>query len=588
MDAISDPAIHTVVIMSSAQVGKSEIWLNAVGYYIDQDPSPILVVLPTLEMAEAFSKDRVAPMLRDTPALQGKVNDPKTRDSGNTLRHKSFPGGHITLSGANSPASLASRPIRVVVCDEVDRYDDSAGSEGDPVSLAIKRSTNFWNRKLVIVSTPTLKSISRIEKAYAASDQRKCYVPCPHCDEPQVLRWEGVRWDKEVNDKGETIEHLPSTAHYVCSGCGALWDDVARWGALRKCSWSASAPFNGVAGFHLSELYSPWRTLAQIVTDFLEKRHDPSQLQTFVNTSLGETWEEKGETVSGHALVERIEAYDDRSIPRQVSILTAGIDIQDDRLEAQVIGWGASEESWVAWYEVIPGDPAQPQVWKDLDALLLSSFEAEDGRRLKIGAACIDTGGHHGAQVLSFCRGRRLRHVYPTKGIAGPRPIWDMRGTRTKTNEKLWLVGADTAKDAIYGRLKIGKPGPGFVHFPSVEGIDARYFEQLTSERVVTRYREGRPYRVWVLDKGKRNEALDTFVLALAARHSLPRRIERGLEFSASSGVDDPGAPGAVGPGEPAQAGSGLGRRPAPAAQQRRSKPFRFGRPLGQVSDPYL
>jgi phage terminase large subunit GpA-like protein len=288
MDAISDPSVHTVVIMSSAQVGKSEIWLNAVGYYIDQDPSPILVVLPTLEMAEAFSKDRVAPMLRDTPALQGKVNDPKTRDSGNTLRHKSFPGGHLTLSGANSPASLASRPIRVVVCDEVDRYDDSAGSEGDPVSLATKRSNNFWNRKLVIVSTPTLKSISRIEKAYAASDRRKCY-----------------------------------TAHYACSACGPLWDDLARWGALRKCAWSASVPFNGVAGFHLSELYSPWRTLEQIVTDFLQKRHDPSQLQTFINTSLGETWEEKGETVSGHALVERIEAYDDRSIPRQVSVLTA-------------------------------------------------------------------------------------------------------------------------------------------------------------------------------------------------------------------------------------------------------------------------
>lgn len=527
MDAVSDPSVHTIVVMSSAQVGKTEVLLNAIGYYVDQDPSPILVVQPTLEMAEAFSKDRLAPMLRDSPALRGKVKDPRSRDSGNTLRHKTFDGGHITLSGANSPASLASRPIRVVLCDEVDRFDESAGAEGDPVSLASKRSNNYWNRKLILTSTPTLKGSSRIEKAYGQSDQRRCHVPCPHCDEPQVLRWENVRWDKEADDKGETIAHQPNTAVYVCAGCSAPWTDAIRWDALRKCQWRASGPFNGVAGFHLSELYSPWRRLSEIVTDFLNKRHDPSQLQTFVNTSLGETWEEQGETVSGHALIERIENYDDRTLPSGVSVLAAGVDTQDDRLEVQVVGFGANEEAWVAWYEVINGDPSQPQVWKDLDALLLSSFEREDGRRMRIAAACVDTGGHHGANAIAFAKARIRRNIYPARGLAGPKPIWPKNASRAKSGDFVRMLGVDTAKDAIYGRLKISRPGPGYVHFPSLESIDAAYFDQLTAEKVTTRYREGRPYRVWVLPPGRRNEALDTFVYALAARLSLPRRIDR-------------------------------------------------------------
>jgi phage terminase large subunit GpA-like protein len=573
MDAVSDASVHTVVVMSSAQIGKTEILNNIVGFFIDQDPSPILMVQPTLEMAEAYSKDRLAPMLRDSPALQNRVKDPRSRDSGNTLRHKTFDGGHITLSGANSAASLASRPIRVVLCDEVDRYDVSAGTEGDPVSLAAKRSTTFWNRKLILTSTPTLKGMSRIEAAYNESDRRKCFVPCPHCSEPQVLRWEQVRWDKDLDDQGKTIAHHPNTAHYVCAGCGALWTDVARWGALRKCRWEASSAFNGVAGFHLSELYSPWRRLSEIVGDFLDKRHDPSRLQTFVNTSLGETWEESGERVEALSLVQRIEAYNDESLPEAISALTAGVDIQDDRLEVQVVGWGANEETWAAYYEVIHGDPAQPQVWRDLDALLLSSFRSEEGRTLKVRATCIDTGGHHGAQALSFCRSRRVRRVYATKGMPGPKPVWPLRASRTKTNDQVFMIGVDTAKDALYGRLKISKQGPGYIHFPASDGFDQTYFDQLTSEQVVTRFREGRPYRVWTLQKGKRNEALDTFVLAMAARLSLPRRMDRELGYETQAAA----AP----PVEPELAAAA----PPP---QRKPQPFRFSRPLASMSDPYL
>lgn len=583
MDAISDPFVHTVVVMSSAQVGKTEVLLNAIGFYIQHDPSPIMLFQPTLEIAEAFSKDRLATMLRDTPSLKDRVADARSRDSGNTLTHKTFDGGHITLAGANSPAGLAGRPIRIIMMDELDRYPVSAGAEGDPTDLAWKRANNFWNRKRIMTSTPTIKGLSRIEKAYEESDQRRCFVPCPDCHELQVLKWEQVRWDKETDESGKTIRHHPNTAHYVCANCGSLWFDVARWSALRKAQWRASAPFSGVAGFHLSELYSPWRRFSEIVSDFLEKRHDPTRLQTFINTTLGETWEEQGETVQGAALIGRIEAYDDRTLPSAILSLTAGVDIQDDRLEVQIIGWGSQEESWVAWYEVIPGDPAQPQVWKDLDELLLSSFQAVDGRSLKISAACIDTGGHHAAQALSFCRSRRaLRRIFPTKGMAGPKPVWPMRASRTKTNDQVYLVGVDTAKDTIYGRLKIGRAGPGFIHFPHVEGVDAAYFEQLTSETVVTRYREGRPYRVWVLPKGKRNEALDTFVLALAARHSLPRRMERGLEYATAA------APPAVASSPEPDEVVGAARVPSPLKPSSLKRPLRFGRSFGQMSDPYL
>jgi phage terminase large subunit GpA-like protein len=247
MDAMSDPAVDTVVFMSGAQIGKTELLLNGLGFYISHDPSPILVLQPTLEMAQAFSKDRLATMLRDTPCLKSKVRDPRSRDSGNTTLHKSFPGGHVTIAGSNSPSSLASRPIRIIFCDEIDRYPASAGSEGDPVSLARKRSATFHNRKCVLTSTPTIRGASRIETAYEQSDQRRYFVPCPDCGAQDSLKWANVCWP----------ENRPREAVYVCQHCGSAWDDVARRRALQKGQWLATAPFNGVAGFHLSGHYSP-------------------------------------------------------------------------------------------------------------------------------------------------------------------------------------------------------------------------------------------------------------------------------------------------------------------------------------------
>jgi phage terminase large subunit GpA-like protein len=467
-------------------------------------------------MGQAFSKDRLAPMLRDTPALHGKVSDPKARDSGNTMLHKTFPGGQLTIAGANSSASLASRPIRVLLADEVDRYPVSAGTEGDPVSLAKKRTATFWNRKVVLVSTPTIKGESRIEKAYLESDQRHFLAPCPDCGHEQRLMWAQVRWP----------EGKPSGAEYCCIECGCLWGDAQRWAAVRKGRWQATAPFNGIAGFHLSELYSPWRKLGETAEDFIASKHDPERLQTWVNTALGETWESKGETVDFDVIDSLREAYGPDDLPNRVTFATAGVDTQGDRLEVEIVGWGKDEESWGIGYHVLMGDPAQQGVWDDLDALLLETYRTEAGSTIRVKAACIDSGGHHAEAVMRFARERTRRRVYAIKGFGGAgKPIWPVRASRAKTKDLVYMVGVDTAKDTTYARLQIADPGPGFCHLPAnpETGYDQSWIEMLTAEQKVTKYKEGREYAAWYLPKGKRNEALDCRVYALAAMKSLPR-----------------------------------------------------------------
>lgn len=517
MDAISDASVRSVVVQSSAQVGKTETILNALGFFIEQDPSPILVLQPTLEMGQAFSKDRLSPMLRDTPALKGRVKDARARDSGNTLLHKTFAGGHVTIAGANSAASLASRPIRVLLADEVDRYPISAGTEGDPVSLAMKRTTTFWNRRVVLVSTPTVKGESRIEAAYHESDRRHFLVPCPDCGHEQRLMWAQVRWP----------EGRPEGAEYSCEECGTLWSDAQRWAAVRRGRWQATAEFRGVAGFHLSEIYSPWRRLSETVTDFLQAKQDPERLRTWVNTALGETWEDRGEAIDSGSLARLAEGYGPDDLPDGVRYATAGVDTQGDRLEVEVVGWGDNEESWGIGYHVLYGDPAQPAVWADLDALLLETYRTESDRTVRVSAAAIDSGGHHAEAVLRFCRERFRRRVYAVKGRGGQGvPVWPTRASRTKTRDSVFMLGVDTAKDTIYARWRIDEPGPGYCHLPAdpATGYDDEWRAQATSEARMTRHREGRAYTVWVLPAGKRNEALDCRVYALAAAKSLPAR----------------------------------------------------------------
>lgn len=504
MEAFSNPDIHTVVWMSSAQVGKTEVLLNIIGYFIDQDPSPMLLLQPTLDMAQAFSKDRVAPMVRDTKVLTHKVRDSKAKDSGNTILHKTFPGGHITMAGANSPSSLASRPVRVVLCDEVDRYPPSAGTEGDPVNLAFKRTTTFWNKKRMLTSTPTIKDVSRIEAAYEESDKRKFYVPCPECGKKQVLKWSNVSWD----------DNKPETAKYFCEYCGSAWDDGTRWNAVKKGEWIAENPSMGIAGFWLNEIYSPWVKLSDMAKNFLEAKKSQHTLKTFVNTSLGETWEDdQGEQIEDNVLMNNREDY--TILPTSAVVLTCGVDTQDDRLEGEVKAWGDGNESWGVKAFRIEGKPSQKQVWEDLDNIINATYKRADGVELRVSCTCIDSGGHFTDEVYKYCKKREVKRVFAIKGssVAG-KPIVSRPTTSNKLKVKLFTVGTDTAKELIFSRLQLEEFGEGYMHFN--KSYDEEYFKMLTSEKLVTTFKKGRPVRVWKPTR-PRNEALDYTVYNLAA-----------------------------------------------------------------------
>ena len=504
MDSCSDPLVKEVVVMCGAQLGKSEMLLNTIGYHMAHDPAPILMMQPTVDMGTAFSKDRVtAGLLRSTPCLRDKVKDSKAKDANNTTLHKVFPGGALSIVGANSPSSLASRPIRVVLCDEVDRYPPSAGEEGDPISLAKRRAATFWNRKIILVSTPTNRGGSRIESAYKESDQRKFYVPCHDCGHKQVLSWSNVTW-RDDN---------PSTGTYHCAECGSIWSDTDRHRAVRNGEWMANAPFNGVAGFHLNALYSPWSVLSDAIEEFLAARKNPMRLKTFVNTFLGETWEDEGEGVDDYSVAKRKEDYE--GIPDDVVLLTAGADVQDDRVEVEIVGWGAGEESWQIDYHIIYGDPSTTQLWQKVDEVLLATYEHPCGEPMIVRATCIDTGGHHTRAVYNYAKTRAGHRVFAIKGVGGEgKPIVGRPSKNNIGRVPLYPIGVDTAKEVHYSRLKQDEAGPGYCHFPSKR--DDEYFKQLTAEKQMIKYHKGFPSRVWVKTR-TRNEALDVRVYAIAA-----------------------------------------------------------------------
>lgn len=548
MDAVSDALVESVVGVFGSQTGKTDCVLNVIGYYIHHDPAPILLIQPTLAIAEAWSKDRLAPMLRDTPALRGRVQDAKTRDSGNTILHKLFAGGHLTAAGANSAASLASRPIRLLLCDEVDRYPASAGTEGNPVKLAETRTVAFWNRKRVYISSPGNKGSSPMEKLWLASDQRRYFVACHDCGAEQYLKWSQVHWDKT-----ELGEHDPDSAVYVCERCGVTWTDIERWRAVKGGVWRATADFHGSAGFHVSALAAPWesRRLSALVRQWLEAQGNPDLLKVFVNTVLAEWWEEKYTSLQDDHIAKRREPYPKRDgqvvVPRGVAVLTAGVDVQDDRLEVGIQGYGKGLEQWKHQYHVIDGDPSAPAVWDALWELLCTPLPLERGGVDFIRATCVDTGAHT-LRAYEFCRPRfrfttidgRMAYVFGVKGSAGPGSLWPREPNRkNKGKIPLFLIKVDAAKESLYTSLiKNTTPGPGFIHFPDAVSaglpFDARYFQQLTAEKVSDKNnRAGFTSRVWELKSvGRRNEALDVSVYAEAALRGL---IAMGLDVNAEA-----------------------------------------------------
>jgi len=515
MDVIADRSIEVVVFSKSSQVGATEIINNIIGYYIAQNPSPILVLQPTLEMARTWSKDRLAPMLKSSPALAGKVKEPRSKDSENTVLSKKFPGGNLSVVGANSAASLASRPVRILLCDEVDRYPDSAATEGDPIQLAIKRTQTFWNRKILMASTPTIDGVSRIQAAWETSDKRYYYLPCPHCDEKQRLEWKYIHWD---SDK-------PETAYYACQHCGGVIEEKHKIKMLEQGEWRASEETNRVAGFHISELYSPWSTWESMVETFLEVKKHPEQLKTFVNTALGEVWlGDQAEKIESHELLSRRENYDASLIPDDVLVITAGCDVQKDRIEVQVIGYALESQTYVIEYATLWGETAYKDVWDSLDDFLKNQYKKENGSVLKIACTCIDS-GYQTQSVYDFCLGKIGRRIFAVKGVSTAGNLIAGRATRVgKQRVPLVPVGTDTAKEVIFSWLQVEEESPGYIHFPS--DVDEEYFEQLTSEKRMITFSKGHKKIVFKKIRD-RNESLDTFVYSLAAFHVLQPNLER-------------------------------------------------------------
>lgn len=522
MDAVSDPDVEAVVVIKSAQVGWTEVINNVAGFHIAQDPAPMLVVQPTLEMGQAWSKDRLAPMLRDTPQLRGLVSDPKSRDGDNTLLHKVFPGGHLTIAGANSAAGLASRPIRIVLFDEVDRYPSSAGTEGDPITLGRKRTATFWNRKVLMGSTPTIAGASRIELAYQQSDQRRYFVPCPHCGEAQTLRWDQVRWPE-----GE-----PQKAAYHCDVCGGAWTDAQRWAAVRRGEWRATAEFAGVAGFHISELYSPWRRLSETVGDFLAAKGRPEMLKAWVNTALGEVWQEASDAPDWQAVAGKREAgWKPGELPPGALFLTHATDVQGDRLEWDVWGWGEGLTAWLVDSGVVEGSPHDPATWAKLRETQARLYRDAWGRQWPIDAAGIDA-GYVSQEVYRFVAGHPDRDkVFALDGrpdvrmapLGAPKRVAVKYDGQRDGTVALWPVGTHGLKLAHYAALRrtIDGAEDGRVRLP--EWVPPEYAQQLTAEVLAfVQPRTGGPAKPqWRRVPNVRNERLDTAVYARALAHHL-------------------------------------------------------------------
>ena len=534
MDCMSaNSSVQKVVFMAGAQLGKTEGINNVVGYMIAHAPGPALFVQPTIEMAKRLSKQRLDSLIHETPCLADKVAPARSRDSGNTMFSKEFPGGILLLTGANSATGLRSAPCRWVLLDEVDAFPSDVDGEGDPCALAERRASTFSRRKIILTSTPTVKDTSRIETEYLASDQRRYFVPCPHCDHMQWLQWKNLQWR----------DGDPKTAAYVCESCGSHIPEHFKSEMLRKGEWRATATSQDqrTVGFHLSSLYSPlgWKSWEEIVGEFLRAKNDAPLLKTFVNTVLGETWEEEtGAKLGADGLSERAEFYPAGEIPKGASILTAGVDVQDNRVAIGLYAWGAGEECWLISHTEIYGDPAGQKLWEQVDDLVLRDYPHADGGRLKVSAIGVDSGGHYTSEVYTYARSRKGKGVFALKGqsVRNKPPIGkpskvdiNYKGQVLKNSAEVFPVGSDTIKSTLFGRLKHNEVGAGYIHFHAEAGQE--YFKQITSERQIVRYVKGFAIREWKKKAGDRNEALDCFVYSYAALHFLYMRFNRNTIF---------------------------------------------------------
>lgn len=536
LDAITDPAVERVTVKKSARVGYTKCINAAIGYFIHQDPCPILVVQPTVEDAEGYSKEEIAPMLRDCEVLAGLVSESSVKKSAQTILSKSFPGGVLSMVGANSGRGFRRVSRRVVIFDEVDGYPPSAGAEGDQIKLGERRAEYYWNRKIIAGSTPLIAGASRIEEMFEAGDRRRFYVPCPHCGHMDFLRFSD-RGDDEEGQRGHVMrwpKDKPDEACFMCRACGCAIEETSKRAMLEAGEWRAEGEFHGHASFHIWAAYSlsPNATWAQIAVEFLEaKAAGPEKLKTFVNTTLGETWKELGEAPDWERLYMRREDYRIGTVPAGPIVLTAGVDVQKDRFVFEVVGWGADKESWSIDAGELHGDTALESTWAQLDEKLLArTFRGDDGREVTISMLAIDS-GYNTQMVYGWARRHTMSRVIATKGVSGarmlvgaPSPVEvTVRGKRLQRGYKVWPVGVDVAKSELYGFLglrwdkdKSPDPPPGYCHFPA---HDEEFFRQLTAEHLVTTVdkRTRRTKLEWQVQPNRENHYLDCRILARAA-----------------------------------------------------------------------
>ena len=562
MDALSNPLVEEVIMMTSAQIGKTEIILNMIGRYAHREPCSIMWLLPSLTMAKQVTKSRLEPMFEETPVLHGILADKRKRDGKNSLDFKKFPGGELIMAGANSPVSLSSFPIRILLGDEIDRWGKLIKSEGDILMLARKRTTRYAsNKKIFLVSTPTEKGESRIEPAYRETNQQQYWVPCPHCGLYQILKFQNLKFEydkdaikgltqgaeeaEEFEWKRKAIaEHIH--AWFVCEHCGSVIEHEDKYDMVQSGEWRAKFPkIVKRQGFHIWQAYSPFVTWAETASEFLYSTGYPDRMRVFTNTVLGELFEEKGQRLEDAPLMERREQYSTK-LPEKIEMVTVGVDVQGDRLECEIIGWAADGENWSLDYRVLWGNTQLLETYEQLEYVWGLEWERQDGALLTVDALGIDVGYNPSEKgntenvdsnvIYDWVESAsKLHRVFAVKG-SSTRVEGVVKWTRAgKRRLKLWLVDGEQIKDVVLKRLRIDPGNPGSAHFPLQ--YDKHYFMMLTAEE--KKLKAGR--RVWTKIR-ERNEAVDTRQYAYASLlilkpkwgHIRRRQVEREVTEEAS------------------------------------------------------
>lgn len=535
MNAWTDPKIRHIVMVAASQVGKSEFLNNCIGYVIDQDPGSILFVHPTTIDAKEYSKLRIAPMIRDCPTLRKKVSDPKSRDSGNTILQKTYPGGILTMCGSTEAHALASKPIRYVLGDERDRWALSAGNEGDPWDLAMARQTTFYNAKSAEVSTPTVKNASAIEAAYATGTMERWKSRCPHCGEYHEIQWADIRFEHdEIIVAGKKTYKVRSVC-YACPGCGCISTEAemkrapARWEADNPAAYE-----QGTRSFWLNAFVSQWASWESIILKYLNAIGSTRKMQVVYNTCFGELWEDRGDLEDEDSLMARREEYP-AELPEGVLVLTAGVDTQDDRMEYEIVGHGHFGETWGIEKGIVMGRPDDDAVWAQLDELVFDRvLRFENGVGLKMSMSFVDEGGHFTQEVRMQCRARLGKKVFCIKGMPGSDKPYTAPPKKQKIIIKQtavgtcwqYQIGVDSGKEVIMDNLRVQTPGAKYCHFPKRDDYGSGYFTGLLSEVKVYDPNKKQPWQWKKIPGHERNEALDCRNYALAAFKVLPKNLD--------------------------------------------------------------